>query len=315
MKKNIAICIPCYNEIDNIEELYLRICSAIKPCRDYNFSIIFADNSSTDGTKEFIEKISNHDDRIGYINNVSNFGFVRSSANVLIAPDADANIFLLADLQDPPELIPKLIKKWEEGEDHVIFATRKSSKESKILFIFKKIYYSLLSKLSDYKMVRDTTGFGIYDKIVILNLRKVVDSYPFIKGLVCAIGFKWSTIPYVSSERRKGKSKASLSLLVDFGVLGIVTLSRKPMRIINILGFSLGSFSLILSMIVVLTKLLLWNSFAFGLAMLSTSMLFLSGIILFSIGVIGEYIGFINQRSLRLPLVVEGKRINVPKND
>ena len=164
-------------------------------------------------------------------------------------------------------------------------------------------------------MVRDTTGFGIYDKIVILNLRKVVDSYPFIKGLVCAIGFKWSTIPYVSSERRKGKSKASLSLLVDFGVLGIVTLSRKPMRIINILGFSLGSFSLILSMIVVLTKLLLWNSFAFGLAMLSTSMLFLSGIILFSIGVIGEYIGFINQRSLRLPLVVEGKRINVPKND
>ena len=94
---NISIIVPSYNEIDNIEELYLRICSTIERCSNYNFSIIFADNSSTDGTKEFIEKISNHDDRIGYINNVSNFGFVRSSANVLIAPDADANIFLLAD--------------------------------------------------------------------------------------------------------------------------------------------------------------------------------------------------------------------------
>ena len=93
MNKNIAICIPCYNEIDNIEELYLRICRTIKQCDNYNFSIIFADNSSTDGTKEFIEKISKHDNRIGYINNLSNFGFIRSSANVLIAPDADANIF------------------------------------------------------------------------------------------------------------------------------------------------------------------------------------------------------------------------------
>ena len=160
-----------------------------------------------------------------------------------------------------------------------------------------------------------TTGFGIYDKIVILNLRKVVDSYPFIKGLVCAIGFKWSTISYISADRNKGKSKASLTFLVDFGVLGIVTLSRKPMRLINILGFSLGSFAVILSFIVIITKLLYWNNFAFGVAMLSTSILFLTGIILFAIGIIGEYIGFINQRSLHLPLVVEEKRFNVPTNN
>ncbi len=312
MKKHIAICIPCYNEINNIEELYKRICKSIEPINEYKFSIIFGDNCSSDGTKQYIEKLGESDNRIGYINNISNFGFVRSSANVLLAPDADANIFLMADLQDPPELIPKLITRWQDSDSQVIFATRKSSKEGKILFILKKIYYSLLSKLSDYKMVRDSTGFGIYDKIVIVNLRKVVDSYPFIKGLVCAIGFKWSTISYISSDRSKGRSKASLSFLVDFGILGIVTLSRKPMRLINILGFSLGAFSLFLSLIVILTKLFFWNSFAFGLAMLSTSILFLTGIILFSIGIIGEYIGFINQRSLRLPLVVEEKRVNVP---
>ncbi len=315
MKKNIAICIPCFNEIENIEELYLRICNSINELDKYNFSIIFGDNCSTDGTREFIEKLSDSDKRIGYINNLSNFGFIRSSANILITPDADANIFLMADLQDPPELIPELIRKWEEGNNHVIFATRKSSRESTILFILKKIYYFFLSKLSDYKMVRNTTGFGIYDKIVILNLRKVVDSYPFIKGLVCAIGFKWSTISYISADRNKGKSKASLTFLVDFGVLGIVTLSRKPMRLINILGFSLGSFAVILSFIVIITKLLYWNNFAFGVAMLSTSILFLTGIILFAIGIIGEYIGFINQRSLHLPLVVEEKRFNVPTNN
>ena len=312
MKRSIAICIPCYNEINNIDELYKRICQSIESLKEYDFSIIFADNNSTDGTMQYIEELSNIDNRIGYINNLSNFGFVRSSANVLLAPDADANIFLMADLQDPPELIPRLIKSWEDSESQVIFATRKSSKEGRLLFIFKKIYYSLLSILSDYKMVRNSTGFGIYDKVVIVNLRKVVDSYPFIKGLVCAIGFKWSTISYISSDRHKGRSKASLSFLLDFGILGIVTLSRKPMRIINILGFSLGAFSLLLSFIVIITKLFFWNSFAFGLAMLSTSILFLTGIILFSIGVIGEYIGFINQRSLRLPLVVEEKRFNIP---
>ena len=221
----------------------------------------------------------------------------------------------MSDLQDPPELIPELIRKWEKTDNLVIFAVRRSSKENKILFLTKKIYYAILSKLSDQKMVKDTTGYGIYDKKVIKALRESIDSYPFVKGLVCAIGFKWSTIKYISSQRKSGKSSASLSFLIDFGVLGIVTSSRKPMRLITFLGLTVGFIALVFSFIVIITKILFWNKFAFGVAMISVTNLLFAGIILFALGIIGEYIGFINQRSLKLPLVVERERSNVPSDE
>lgn len=218
----------------------------------------------------------------------------------------------MADLQDPPELVENLINEWKRGNSQVIFAVRRSSRENPILFLCKKIYYASLSWLSDYPMVRNSTGFGIYDRTVILALRDSIDSYPFIKGLVCTIGFKWSTIPYVSADRSAGRSSASLSSLVDFGILGIVTSSRKPMRLITTSGFVLGILALSLSLIVTISKFLLWQSFPFGLAMLSVSTLFFAGAMMFALGILGEYIGFINQRSLRLPLVVEKSRFNVP---
>ena len=218
----------------------------------------------------------------------------------------------MADLQDPPEVIVELIKQWKNGGAQVVFATRRSSRENPILFLCKKIYYAVLSWLADYPMVRDTTGFGIYDRNVILALRASIDSYPFIKGLVCAIGFKWSTVSYTSADRKGGSSSASLSFLVDFGILGIVTSSRKPMRLITMAGLFLGGSSIILSFIVFITKLIYWDSFQFGLAMLSISLLLFAGILMFSLGIIGEYIGFINQRTLKLPLIVERNRYNIP---
>lgn len=314
MKRSIAICIPCFNERKNLDELYYRIDKVLEDIKGYNFSIIFADNCSKDSSLDFIKELMKKDERIGYILNVSNFGFVRLSANVLLAPDADANIFLMSDLQDPPELIPELIKQWEETENLVIFAVRRTSRENKILFLTKKLYYYVLSKLSDQKMVRNTTGYGIYDRKVIKSLRDSIDSYPFVKGLVCATGFKWSTISYVSADRKSGKSSASLSFLIDFGVLGIVTSSRKPMRLITFLGLTLGCLAIIFSLIVIITKVLFWTKFAFGIAMISVTNLLFAGTILFALGIIGEYIGFINQRSLKLPLVIERERNNVPSN-
>ena len=312
MTTQIAICIPCYNEEDNIFELHERLSAALRKCADIKFSIVFADNNSTDSTRHKIRKIMQKDERVGMITNLNNFGFVRSSANALLAPEANANIFLMSDLQDPPELIPELIEKWKERRYQVIFGVRRSSKENTILFLCKKLYYSILSYLSDYPMVRDTTGFGIYDRSVILALRECRDSYPFIKGLVCAIGFAWDTISYVSADRKGGKSHASLGFLVDFGILGIVTLSRKPMRLLTYAGLILGSISILLSLITLISKLMFWSNFQFGIAMVAVSALFFLGIILFAIGIIGEYIGFMSQRSMGLPLVVEKYRINVP---
>ena len=312
-KKNIAICIPCFNEELNIDELYFRITKVIDNL-NYNFSIIFEDNKSTDKTISKVKKIMKTDSRVGLIENNLNYGFVKSSTNVLLSSDADASIFLMADLQDPPELIKDLIKEWEKNIHSVIFCVRKSSKENKLLFIFKKIYYFLLEQLSDFKVVRDSTGFGIYDRKVIQCLRELIDSYPFVKGLVCACGFSWSTIKYTSQKRKHGKSSASLLFLIDFGILGLVTLSRKPMRYITFSGLFFGSLGFLFSTIVVFSKIIFWNTFQFGVAMLSSASLFLLGIILFSIGIIGEYISFIHRRSLRLPLLIEKERINVKPN-
>ena len=230
----------------------------------------------------------------------------------MLTPNADANIFLLSDLQDPPELIPRLIQEWENSNSQVVFAVRKSSKENSTLFFFKTLYYSFLSWLTEKRMVKNSTGFGIYEKSVIQSLRKTIDSYPYIKGLVCSIGFNWSTITYVSEQRKFGKSSASIPFLIDFGVLGIVNASRKPIRIITFLGSLLGTISVLLSLIVIISKIIFWEKFAFGVAMISVTNLFFTGIVLFSLGVIGEYVGFINQRSLRMPLIVEKERFNVP---
>ncbi len=308
-KKSIAICIPCFNESKNIDELYSRVCNSIKNL-NYEFQIIFEDNNSTDNTVIKIENLINKDKRVCLIENQLNYGFVRSSSNVLLTAEADANIFLMADLQDPPELIPKLIEEWNKKEYSVIFCSRSSSKENKILFFCKKLYYFTLEKLSDFKVVKDSTGYGIYDKEVINCLRKIIDSYPFIKGLVCASGFKWGTINYKSAKRKRGKSSASLPFLIDFGILGLVTLSKKPLRYITFSGIFFGLIGLIFSLIVLITKILFWTTFQFGIAMLSSVSIFLLGTIVFSIGIIGEYISFIHRRSLGLPLVIEKRKIN-----
>lgn len=312
MSSHIAICIPCYNESTNLETLYSRLVRALECCPGDRFSLVFADNCSTDDSIAIIERLMAIDSRVGLIENVNNFGFVRSSANALLTPDADANVFLMSDLQDPPELIPELINRWKRGRSQVVFAVRQSSRENAVLFLCKKIYYSMLASLSECPMVRDTTGFGIYDRSVILALRQCSDSYPFIKGLVCAIGFAWETVPYTSASRKGGRSSASLGFLVDFGILGIVTLSRKPMRIITYSGITLGAVAVILSAVVLISKLLFWSLFQFGLAMLAVSALFFLGVGLTALGIIGEYVGFLSHRSLRLPLVVERRRRNVP---
>jgi len=312
MGSHIAICIPCYNESANLELLYERLCRTLKSCPNDSFSIVFADNASTDKSRTIISELMERDCRVGLIENMNNFGFVRSSANALLTPDAEANIFLMCDLQDPPELIPELIRRWKEGRSQVVFAVRRASRENFILFQCKRAYYAILASLSEYPMVRDTTGFGIYDRSAIIALRQCIDSYPFIKGLVCAIGFAWETIPYTSSERTQGRSTASLAFLVDFGILGIVTLSRKPMRVITIAGLAFGSLSLLFSAIILVSKFIFWQQFQFGLAMLAVSALFMLGGVMFSLGIIGEYVGFLSRRSLRLPLVVERHRTNVP---
>lgn len=310
MKKLISVMTPCYNEEDNIEDLYSQVKTIFEnQLSGYDYEHVFIDNCSKDRTVDILKMLARKDPKVKIIVNARNFGFVRSSYYGLIQPDGDAVIFLMADLQDPPSLIIDFVTKWEEGYK-VVQGVRKNSRESFVLFKVKKLYYYVLSRISDVELTRDTTGFGLYDKYVIQSLRKIDDPYPYFKGLISELGFEIAEVEYVSAARKKGVSSANFFMLYDFALLGITSHSRVPIRVATMSGFIMGILSLFVAIVYLVAKLINPNFLPIGIASLHVSLFFFSSVQLFFIGIIGEYIGLIHLRSLKRPLVVERERVN-----
>jgi glycosyltransferase involved in cell wall biosynthesis len=305
----ISVVTPCYNEKINITLLYRRTKDvfAVLP---YTYEHIFVDNDSDYESKKILRDLAKTDPNVKIIFNLRNYGFVRSSTYALFQGNGDATIFLMCDLQDPPEVIPYLIEKYISSDADVVFAVRESSNENSILFAIKKIYYKALDSISSVQLVRNSTGFGIYSHNSIELLQRYSDSQPFIKGLVSELGLRWQSIPYISQDRQHGTSSARLTFLIDFGVLGITSHSRVPLRLITYAGFTLSFLSLILGILVVISKIFYDGSFPYGVAMLSSGFFFLMGFQIFATGLIGEYVGFLNERSMNRPLVIERERLN-----
>jgi hypothetical protein len=215
----------------------------------------------------------------------------------------------MADLQDPPSLIIDFVTKWEEGYK-VVQGVRKNSRESFVLFKVKKLYYYVLSVISDVQLTRDTTGFGLYDKCVIQSLRKIDDPYPYFKGLISELGFGIAEVEYVSAARKRGVSSANFFMLYDFALLGITSHSRVPIRVATMSGFIMSVLSIFVAIAYLVAKLINPNFLPIGIASLHITIFFFAAVQLFFIGIIGEYIGLIHLRSLKRPLVVERERVN-----
>lgn len=310
MKKLISVMTPCYNEEDNIEDLYSQVKTIFEnQLSGYDYEHVFIDNCSKDRTVDILKMLARKDPKVKIIVNARNFGFVRSSYYGLIQPDGDAVIFLMADLQDPPSLIVDFVTKWEEGYK-VVQGVRKNSRESFVLFKVKKLYYYVLSRISDVELTRDTTGFGLYDKCVIQSLRKIDDPYPYFKGLISELGFEIAEVEYVSAARKRGVSSANFFMLYDFALLGITSHSRVPIRVATMVGFVMAILSLFVAIAYLVAKLINPNFLPIGIASLHITLFFFSSVQLFFIGLIGEYIGLIHLRSLKRPLVVERERVN-----
>ena len=307
--KLISVVTPCFNEEGNVEELYALVKEEFQKLPQYQYEHIFIDNASQDKTVSILKNIATVDPNVKIIINARNFGFVRSSSYGLLQGRGDATILLLADLQDPPSLIPKFIAEWEQGHK-LVFGVRESSKESFLLFTIKKMYYYVLYKLADVDLVRDTTGFGLYDRNVIDMLKQINDPYPFVKGLVRELGFEAKTISYISGKRTRGVSTANFLMLYDFAMLGITSHSKLPLRFATIIGFVMSIVSILIAIGYLLYKLLYWNLFPTGTASLLVGLFFFSSVQLFFIGILGEYIGFIHKQTLKRPIVVERERVN-----
>lgn len=308
-KKLLSIVTPTYNEVDNIESLLDSIREAIAPLDQYEFEIIVIDNCSSDGTQEKIREIAGKDARIKAIFNVRNFGHIRSPYYGILQSNGVATIYLASDFQDPPDLIPKFIEEWEKGWK-LVMAVKPVSKSSPLMHFLRKYYYKFLDNISDIEILKDATGFGMYDKKIIEHLKEINDPYPFLRGIICELGYPIKSIPFIQPRRLGGITKNNFYTLLDIAMLGLVGHSKVPIRIASLLGFLLGCVSILIALYFLVMKLILWDSFPLGSAPTIIGLFFMFGIQLFFIGILGEYIGSIHTYVRNRPIVVERERIN-----
>jgi len=304
----ISIITPTYNEVENIEKLYLEIKNQfVKISCDYEHIII--DNCSKDGTIDKIKKLASTDENLKIIINSKNYGHIRSPFYGLLQSSGDASILMASDFQDPVELIPEYIEKWKKG-CKIVLGEKNTSEESNIKFSLRKLFYNFLNKISDFELTKNTTGSGIFDKSVIEKLKKINDPYPYFRGLIAELGEEIETIKFNQPLRKHGVTKNNIATLYDIGILGIVKHSRTPLRFMVVLGFISSVISLLIGIFYLVYKLFFWKSFALGLAPIIIGIFIVSSIHITLLGLVGEYIGVILLHQRNLPLVIEKERIN-----
>jgi len=304
----ISIVTPCFNEEENILELYERI-EAVMGGLNYEYEHIFIDNASTDKTVDIIRKLAEKDKRIKAIVNSRNFGHIRSPYYGVLQGSGDAVVTLASDLQDPPELIPEFIRKWEEGYK-VVIGVKTKSEEFGLFYFFRSLYYRVLRSLSDVRLIDNYTGFGLYDQRVIEILRTINDPYPYFRGLIADIGFEMAEIAFTQPRRKRGITKNNFYTLYDMAMLGVTNYTKIPLRIASMLGFTSAAVSFLVGLIYLVYKLVDWKNFSLGLAPVVIGLFFLGSVQLIFLGVLGEYIGAIYTQVMHRPLVIEKERIN-----
>ncbi|UOA09510.1 glycosyltransferase family 2 protein [Methylobacter sp. S3L5C] len=307
-KKLISIVTPCYNEAENIDELYQRIV-AVMAGLPYDYEHICIDNASTDNTVSKIKEIATRDKRVKLIVNARNFGHIKSPYYAILQSQGDACVLIASDLQDPPEMIVDFIKKWEEGFKTVL-AVKPESEESSMMFFLRKTYYRFITRISEVPLVQNATGAGLFDRVVIDILRDINDPYPYFRGLLCEIGFPIATVPFRQPKRQRGITKNNFYTLYDIAMLGITNHSKIPLRLMAMSGFLLSFLSLFVAVVFLIAKLIFWDSFQLGTAPMLIGIFFFGAIQAFFIGVLGEYIGSIHTQVRKMPLVVELERVN-----
>ena len=309
MKKLISVVMGCYNEAENVKQACNEVRQVFEQLPQYDYEHIFIDNASEDGTVEILKELAKADPHIKIIVNNRNFGHIRSGYYGLLQARGAAIISLVSDLQDPPSLISEFLCKWEAGYK-MVRGVKTQSEESALMFAIRKTFYYMINRVSDVKLLKNSTGFGLYDRCVIEELRKIDDPYPYFRGLVSDIGFSSYEIEYTQPARKRGITKNNFYTLYDMAMLGITNHSKVPLRLATMLGFGMSIISFLIAMGYLVAKLIFWEQFSLGTAPLIIGLFFLGSVQLFFIGIIGEYIGAIYTQVKKRPLVVERERIN-----
>ena len=307
--KSISVVTGCFNEEENVEELYRRVRDQFLALGRYRYEHIFIDNASTDRTVAVLKRIASFDRNVKIIVNARNFGHIRSPMYAIGQARGDAIISIVADLQDPPEMIPDLIAAWEEGFSMVL-CVKSSSAENQLVFRLRRRYYRLVNQLSSLETFENFTGFGLFDRKVIDHVIAFGDPYPYFRGMIAEIGLPHKKLFYDQPARKRGFSKNNLYTLYDMAILGIVNHSKVPLRFATFCGFGGALLSFLVGMLYLAYKLLFWFSFSVGQAPMILGLFFTASMQLFFLGILGEYIGAIHTQLQRRPYAIERERVN-----
>ena len=310
--KTISVVSPCFNEEDNVRNCWTvvkRIFAEQLP--DYRLEHIFADNGSSDRTVEILREIAAEDPAVKVIVNARNFGVFRSTFNALSYATGEATLVMLpVDLQDPPEHIPEFVKLWEQGYE-VVAGARSTRQESGLMRLGRWAFYRTVNKLSYFELSPDVGEFQLVDRKVLEAVLAHRDHYPYIRGIIASCGFKRIIVPYTWVVRKRGVSKHNLPALIDTGLNGIFSFTRAPLRLCTLAGIGLAALCILFSMLSIVAYFVAGQYVPRGITTVIVSLFFLSGIQLFFIGMLGEYVTSIHSQVRGGPMVIERERINV----
>ena len=313
--KKISVLIPCYNEEENVVPISEAVIKTLtKDLPEYDYELVFIDNDSQDRTRSLIRQLCNENPKIKAIFNARNFGQFNSPYYGMLQITGDCVIEMVADFQDPVELIPQYVHEWEKGYK-IVIGIKTSSKENRLMYWLRGCYYKMMKKLSDVEQIEQFTGSGLYDRDFIEVLRNLDDPTPFLRGIVAELGFKIKQIPYEQPKRRAGETKNHFYQLYDAAMLSITSYTKAGLRLATIFGSICSLISMVVAVVYLVMKLMYWDRFPAGMAPVLIGMCFLGSVQIFFIGLMGEYILSINARVMKRPLVIEEERLNFAAAD
>ena len=308
--KKISVLIPCYNEEENVVPISEAVIKTLqKDLPEYDYELVFIDNDSQDHTRSLIRQLCDENPKIKAIFNARNFGQFNSPYYGMLQITGDCVIEMVADFQDPVELIPQYVHEWEKGYK-IVIGIKTSSKENRLMYWLRGCYYKMMKKLSDVEQIEQFTGSGLYDRDFIEVLRNLDDPTPFLRGIVAELGFKIKQIPYEQPKRRAGETKNHFYQLYDAAMLSITSYTKAGLRLATIFGSICSLISMVVAVVYLVMKLMYWDGFPAGMAPVLIGMCFLGSVQIFFIGLMGEYILSINARVMKRPLVIEEERLN-----
>ena len=310
-KKTISIISPCFNEEAGIVECYETIRTLFATeLENYELEYIFCDNCSTDRTVELLKEIASRDDRVKIIVNSRNFGILNNTYNGVRNATGDAVLlFMPVDLQDPPELIPQFVKHWESGYE-IVYGIRAQREEGWVMSSARKAYYQLLSRITYLNYPPHVGDFQLVDKCVLNAMKQIDDAQPFMRLMTFECGFRSIGVSYTWRSRKHGFSRNSIARMFEQGLTGIVSFSTAPIRLALIFGIAISALSILYAFAVLAMVMFGSTQAQNGIPTVIVAMFFFSGVQLFFLGVIGEYVLAIFNQVRRRPLVIERERVN-----